>query len=252
MNVALVCVISFLCIYAGALAGMFLARRLPDHHLDSDSIDTYKAVRSVVAGLTALTVGLLVASAKNSFDVKSNDIRASAAKVVALDRTLAKYGPRAADIRKDLRAAVVYAIQRARTVHEQGADADKVAMGVGIDQIQGKILTLRPENDDQTWLKTTALTLISEIAGLRLDVYESLSTSLQWPLLAVLLFWLSGIFFSFGLTAPMHATVLVSLLVAAASVTAAIYLILELDMPFRGLIQLSTEPLELALAQLKR
>ncbi len=51
------------------------------------------------------------------------------------------------------------------------------------------------------------------------------------------------IFVSFGLFAPPNATVVTILFVCALSVSAAIFLILELDQPFRGFIQVSSAPL---------
>ncbi|MCC3246460.1 DUF4239 domain-containing protein [Methylocystis sp. WRRC1] len=252
MSVTIVCLIGFVCVFGGSLAGMILGAFLPEHHLSDQSIDTIKAARGVIVGLAALTVGLLVASAKSSFDLKGSELRSSAAKIIVLDRTLEKYGPKAEEARDQVRQVVINGIARVHAAHAQGADAERLNTGAIIDNLQRKLLALRPENEDQAWLKSSALSIGSEIANSRWQIYESLSSSLQWPFLAVLLFWLSGIFFSFGLTAPRNASVVTALFVAAASVTGAIYLILELDMPFMGLIQLSTEPLELALDQLKR
>lgn len=251
MDVGVVCVISFACVFGGALAGMLLAAFLPEHHLSDESVETFKGARGVVVGLAALTIGLLVASAKSSFDLKGNELRSSASKIIVLDRTLMKYGTKAKDARSDLRQIALSSISRIQTVYEHGVAMDKINTGVAIDNLQTKLLALRPENEDQAWLKNLALSLSTEIASSRWHIYESLSSSLQWPFLAVLLFWLSGIFFSFGLTAPRNYSVLTALFISAASVTGAIYLIMELDMPFKGLVKLSVEPLNLALEQLK-
>ena len=70
------------------------------------------------------------------------------------------------------------------------------------------------------------------------------------PLLVVLVLWLTVIFISFGLFAPINATVLSSLFVSALSVSGAVFLILEMYAPYSGLIQISNAPLRAALAQL--
>jgi len=57
---------------------------------------------------------------------------------------------------------------------------------------------------------------------------------------------------SVGLFAPPNATVIATLFLCALSVSGAIFLILELDRPFEGLIKLSSEPLERALEMLGR
>ena len=67
------------------------------------------------------------------------------------------------------------------------------------------------------------------------------------PFLLVLVFWLSMIFASFGLFAPVNPTVIALLFVCAISVAGAIFLVLELDQPFAGLIRISDEPMRRAL-----
>jgi hypothetical protein len=70
------------------------------------------------------------------------------------------------------------------------------------------------------------------------------------PFLVVMVFWLTVIFVSFGLFAPRDATVIATLFVCALSVSGAIFLILELDSPFSGLLQISDAPLRAAIAHI--
>jgi hypothetical protein len=72
------------------------------------------------------------------------------------------------------------------------------------------------------------------------------------PFLIVLVFWFTMIFLTFGLFAPQNATVVSVLLVCSVSVAGAIFLILELDRPFEGLIQISVAPLRDALSRLRQ
>ncbi len=81
-------------------------------------------------------------------------------------------------------------------------------------------------------------------------VLGELGTSIPWPFLIVLVFWLTITFMSFGLQAPANATVLAVLLLCALSVAGAVFLIQEMDGPFDGLIQVSAEPLRYALTRL--
>jgi len=68
----------------------------------------------------------------------------------------------------------------------------------------------------------------------------------------VLVFWLRIIFAGFGLFAPRNATVITALCVSALSAAGAIFLILECDRSFEGLLQVSSAPLRAALARLGR
>ncbi len=58
------------CIFGGVLLGMFLRPRLPDHHLSAESKDLVKVGTGLIATMSALALGLLVASAKSSFDTQ--------------------------------------------------------------------------------------------------------------------------------------------------------------------------------------
>ena len=72
------------------------------------------------------------------------------------------------------------------------------------------------------------------------------------PILIIMTSWLAILFVSFGLFSPPNGTVVASLLLVALSVSAAIFLIMELDRPFDGAIQISSEPLDNALAHLHK
>ena len=76
--------------------------------------------------------------------------------------------------------------------------------------------------------------------------------SIPVPFLVVLVLWLVVIFASFGLFAPRNATVVAVLVLCALSASGAIFLILEMDRPFEGLMKVSDVPLRYALSQLGR
>jgi len=81
-------------------------------------------------------------------------------------------------------------------------------------------------------------------------MFEQLGSAISWPFLAVLVFWISMSFLGFGLFARINATVTIALLVGALSVAGAIFLILELNEPYRGIMRISYEPLRNTMAQI--
>ena len=83
---------------------------------------------------------------------------------------------------------------------------------------------------------------------MRLLLFAQSGSSISTPFLVVVVFWLSALFVSFGLFAPRNAIAIVTLLVAAISVAGALFLILELDHPFSGFIQISSLPMRNALS----
>ena len=68
----------------------------------------------------------------------------------------------------------------------------------------------------------------------------------------ILLFWLTITFVSYGLVAARNSTVVSVLFLCAVSVGSALFLILEMDGPFEGLLRVSADPLRFALAHLNQ
>ena len=98
--------IVFACVFGGAILGMSIRAILPQHHLSSDSKDVVKLGMGIVATLSALVLGLLIASAKGSYDAQSTELTQMSAKVILLDRMLAHYGPETKGTRDLLRSSV--------------------------------------------------------------------------------------------------------------------------------------------------
>jgi len=237
--------------FGGTLFGVWLQSCLPKHHLDSAAQDTVKLAVGLVATMTALVLGLLVASAKGSYDTARSEMTQMAAKFVFLDRILANYGPEAAESREQLRrltdSIVVHLWPDTRS---KSAELDPSASKG--EALYDAIQKLSPQNDEQRWLKSQSLTVASELGQMRWLLFEQSDTSIATPFLVVVVCWLAIIFFSFGLFAPSNSTVLATLFVAALSVSGAIFLILELDRPFGGMIQISSQPMRTALTHLGR
>ncbi len=66
----------------------------------------------------------------------------------------------------------------------------------------------------------------------------------------MLAFWLVVLFAGYGLLAPRNATVVAVLFVCTLSVSAAIFLLLELSTPFAGILRVSRGPVQDALSAL--
>jgi hypothetical protein len=67
---------------------------------------------------------------------------------------------------------------------------------------------------------------------------------------SILTLWLAVLFVSFGLFSPSNGTVVATLMLAALSVSGAIFLILELDHPFEGVMQIPAAPFVNAITHL--
>jgi hypothetical protein len=85
--------------------------------------------------------------------------------------------------------------------------------------------------------------LIVDLGQLRSLLIAQSIPSISMPVLIILVSWLVVIFFGFSLIAPPNSTTTLALVAAAFSVACAIFLILELDQPFGGLIHIPSEPI---------
>jgi hypothetical protein len=245
MTIAL---ISLACIFGGALFGMWLSNLLPDHHLSSESKDTVKLGAGIVATMAALVLGILVGSSKSSFDTITNGITDIGTKVIMLDRTLAQYGPESKDVRDRVRGTIEDAVRHIWPEENTGEKHLKIMENsTSAEDIQTAIKSLSPRTETQRQLQTKAEQINSDIIQLRWMLIENQQKSIPTPLLVVLVFWLTTLFISFGLFAARNTTVVITLFISAMSVSAALFIILEMSGPLEGMIKVSSAPLRKAL-----
>jgi hypothetical protein len=249
MSSTTISLIVFACVFGGALLGIFLHAVLPQHHLSNESKDIVKLGMGLVGTMAALVLGLLVASAKGSYDTQSAELTQMSANIALLDRVLANYGPETKEARALLRGVVVRILDQMWS-KDGTSTSSSAPTSAGGEILYDKMQGLSPKNDTQRSLQSQALSMAMDLGKTRWLMYEQATTSVSIPLLVVLVLWLAAIFISFGLFAPFNGTVVASLFVSALSVSGAIFLILEMYTPYAGLIQLSSAPLRAALAHL--
>ena len=252
MSTLAISLIAFGCIFGGMLLGIFLRAVLPEHHLSDDSKDVLKLGIGIMGTLAALVLGLLIASAKGSFDTINSGLIQTGSKIILLDRVMAQYGPETKEVRDLLRRGVASVIERMWPEKRmKQTEVKPLDPRAGFEALQDKLLQLSPQNDAQRWVQSRALQVSGEIAETRWLLFQQVGlSSLPMPFFVLLVSWLVIIFFSFGLFSPRNVTVIIVLLVCALSAAGALYLIQELDRPYGGLIRISSVPLRNALAHL--
>jgi len=240
------------CTFGAAIAGMFLCARLPEQHLSDGTKDVMKMGMGLIATMSALVLGLLVASAKSSFDAQRTGYQQMAINFVLLDRALARYGPEAKNARALLHKTVTEMIDLQWSADDARRDArlDDPALTVNAAALFAAIQGLTPRDEGQKATKAWAFQLTIELARARWMLSQKDEGSIPIPFLVVLVFWLGVLFLSFGLFAPRNATTIAILFVSALSVASALFLIVDLDHPTRGVFQTSAAPLRHALSQL--
>lgn len=250
MSALFVTVIIASTLFVALVIGMWLRSLLPQEHLSAESKDAVKVAMGMVATMTALLLGLLVSSAKESYDTTRSELVQMAAKVAFLDRVLTMYGPDATETRGKLRAALGEAI--AGMWPEEGVPVRLEPDERTGNAIYVAIHKLTPHDDVQRDLKAQATTLATDLGELRTLLLAQSMPSVSMPMLVTVDLWLVVIFASFSLVAPRNATTAVALVVAALSVVGAVFLVLELDTPLSGMIRISSAPMQKVLGDLQK
>ena len=236
----LIAFIVFACVFGSAMLGFLLGRVLPDRHLSNDAKDIVKLSTGLIATLSALVLGLLVSSAKGTFDQVNNEMMQVAVKTVLLDRVLAQYGPETKEIRAVIKSGYSIATEMLLSGDEsQQAKLNTPEAVARLENIQARLRALSPQNEAQRGLQSRAIEISTELANSRWLLVLQRRGSISTPLLVVLVFWLSMIFAAWGMFSPRNLVVATALLLSALSVSGATLLILELDRPLSGWIRVS-------------
>jgi hypothetical protein len=251
MNDLWISLIVFAVIFGGALIGVFVRPLLSEKHLHPDSKEVVKMATGLIGTLAALVLGLLIASAKSSFDQKTNQVRQMTATIILLDDLLAQYGPEAASLRTLLRQSIPPLANRIWREEEIPASNpvhfESTAQSLAFEN---QLERLSPNNDTERSLLSRAIQAFTEGAQIRLQLFAQAGGSIPAPFLIILVFWLGAIFVSFTLFARTNLVVMAALFVCALSFACAIFLVLELDNPFSGLMGISSATLRGALLPL--
>lgn len=250
MSSLTVSAIALVFIFGGALLGMVLQSALPEPHLGPDSNDSIKLGMGLVATMCALVLGLLIASAKTYYDTQNAELTEISARFLLLDRALALYGTETKDARAALKNVVEVLIARMQQGGARGLQLDSTSATA--ENLFEKTQALSPKDDRQRLIQSQALNLELAIGQTRWLMFAQGVTQVPKSLVVILIFWLTIIFIGWGIFAPRNATVVVTWLVCALSVSSAIFLILEMYTPYAGIVLVSSSPLRGALAQLGR
>ncbi|HEY6401441.1 MAG TPA: hypothetical protein VI479_08525 [Blastocatellia bacterium] len=251
MNPIAIGLIVFVFVFGGALLGMYLRAALPEGHFSDESKETVKLGTGLIATMTALVLGLMTASAKSSFDAQNKLVQEVAADILTLDRILARYGPDTKEIRDSIRRLVtgrlddIWPADGSRPVR-----IDPFTAAPEVERIADQIRALTPLNEAQWRLQRRALDIQEGLLKSRWLMVGGINATILAPFLVALVFWLTITFMSFGLFAPRNATVIAVIFLCALSVSSVIFLILEMDTPFEGVIKVSDVPVRYALSHL--
>lgn len=240
--------ITMLLAFCGVVLGRLIMRRSPE----AMGADTNGFVR-IVAGLMTSMVGLLLSlrlsSATTAFDAEEHQVTDVATQAIFVDTALAHSGRGSATARATLHQLVKQMYEHAWPDVPRGT---RIETPPGADLLYEQINGISPANKSQQFAKSEAQNAVLGV-GKTLQLLSAQNTSFATiTLLIVEMAWATGIFTLYGLLAPRNHAALTVLVLTAATVASAIYLIAQMSAPFSGIIRVSSAPIEHALIQIGR
>jgi hypothetical protein len=239
----------FSLIFVSALVGMFIRRVVPESHFTPEAKDTVRLAIGLVVTMTGLVLGMLVSSSKNFYDSEKNQVAEMASQVILLNDQLIVYGPEATAARIQARKFVEDAVdriwpnERSQTYQLRPENYDQ--------EFYRELELLEAKNATQVSVKAQMMTSTVSLKRTYWLMYlQSVQTSVPLPLLGVVTSWLMAIFVSFGIFAPRNATVMLTLIVCALAVSAALFIIMSMCSPFSGILRISPIAVREALGQM--
>ncbi|HZA95061.1 MAG TPA: hypothetical protein VE421_02910 [Burkholderiaceae bacterium] len=221
-----------------------------DRHRDDDTHNVIRLAANIFVVMTSLVLGLMLNSAKNTFEAVDRNVHVFATDLVLLDRSLRNYGLEATDVRKQLASYVEQVVAGTWPVQGTSVLDDRAAERL-LDGVRAALLAIRPNEPVRFELWREAHNNLQNVVKGRWILIEQSEGTIPTALLVVVVAWLMLIFGSFGYRAPRNVVVLATFVVAAFLLSAAVYLVLDMGSPFSGPIQISPEPLMRVKEQLR-
>lgn len=252
MTAGLIAFSMAVCVFAGSVVGLLLHRILPKHHLTKETTDAVRLGAGMLSVLAALVLGLLIATARDSLEAAERVVRGLSADLIQTDQDLGAYGLETATVRGLLRryASTMLRDGWARSSHD--LLEEDLPAGTALERVRQAVLSLDPASAAQHWLRDQALASSSALLKARWELLERQELSIRPAFLIILTSWIAFIFVSFGLNAPRNATVVCTFAICSFAIGASMFLVLEMEAPFDGVIQVARYPVEVALARMGR
>ena len=255
MNIVLIAIVIFLLTMAAGYAGLQVQRQLAPEHKTGESRAVVGQIAGLLTLLLALVLGTLIGVSFAYYSTQKTELEMFSAQILRLDQALADYGPETKPLRDKIKAGIEKGYD---TFWGSGGEDQSAGLSVAVPLANAKAIddflaTLKPTTDEQKQALATAKQYASMVEQSRLLMsLQVASGPVSWVLIAILVFWTVALFFGIGLFAEPNGLVIAALAFGAASIAFAIFLILELGLPYTGLLKVSPAALEQAIQNIDK
>lgn len=243
-----------LAVFAGLVAAsfgmMFLSPLLPSHHRDEETNAVIRLVANIFVVMTSLVFGLMINSAKSTFESVDRNVHSYATDLILLDHAFRNYGLGGVEVRQGLAAYVEQAIDRPVRA-DDAFESEPDRAGQMLNALGDRITAIQPSDSYHERLLVDIRQQYRKLVEQRWIILEQSEGGIPMLLIGLLATWLVLIYASFGFRAPQNRMVAASFLVSSALIAGAFYLVLDMNVPFDGPIQISDAPLRRVLAEMR-
>ncbi len=249
---SLVAAVVFALLMTASIGTMLTYSKLPVHHRQDETNTVVRLVANIFVVMTSLVFGLMINSSKNTFGEIDKNVHAFATQIILLDRTLRTYGLEATETRKRLKNYVEKTLTNpARAATDPLVKSDRTSE-IALNAVGDSLALIVPSDPGHVVLWNDARQQYQRIVEQRWVIVEQSEGVIPRPLISMLTAWLTLIFASFGYRAPRNIIVVLMFTISALLISLSIFIVLDMDIPFSGWIQISDTPLRRALAELQQ
>ena len=252
MDIVLVSILIFVVTLGAAVLGLFVHERLPPEQKNESARSIVGQVAGLVSILLAIVLGTLIGTSFAFFGGQKTTLEGLSAQILELDQALAQYGPETKPARDRLKEAAGHAYD---AFWGGGAvDPKLLTVAAPMEAWQATkafLATLNPTTEAQKQAVASANALANQIEhGRILMSLQVASQPVGSGLVIILVIWAVVLFFAMGLFAQPNGLVVGALAFGALCVAFAVFLILELGLPYTGLFRVSPAALQEAIANI--
>jgi hypothetical protein len=226
--------------------GRVIRPRLPAAHRSREMTEVLLSVIAMLVTFSAIALGLMLNSSLNKLQHLNDLVSGLADRIVRLDDSLVEYGSDA-----QLAHAALANYTR-RELAGLAEDSSAPMTRAALQQVESLITQFDAPDSYHEMMKRDALARYNDVIDVRFRLLSEGGTSSNLPFNLTLGFWLVLTFFVFGLNSERNTFIIVALTVSMCAIVVAIFVILDMDTALGGLISVSPDPLNLALAQLRQ
>jgi len=254
VDIVFVSILIFAVTLVAGTVGLYAHSRLPPEQKSDSARSVVGQVAGLVSLLLALVLGTLVGTSFAFFGGQKTTLEGLSAQILELDQALAQYGPETKPARDRLKQAT----EKAYDTFWGGGVADPALLDVSVPMAAYQATTayldtLKPETEAQKRALASAKTLAGEIEHSRIMMDLQVAGPPVTPVLVtILVIWAVILFFSIGLFAESNGLVFSAMTFGAICVAFAVFLILELGLPYTGMFRVNPAALQETLANIDK